>query len=527
MSRRHRFAVILLLGAALGMIADRPAASQPDPGYWRLADIEAQFAAWETAHPDLVACSVLGASGQKRAILMLTVTNRAVPAADKPRLLFHGAQHANECLGTAAIMAQAAALLAGYGADPQVTARVDNLQLVFVPVLNPDGHAYVFGDHPSWTDWRKNLRDNNDNDEVDFPDDGVDLNRNWDWYWNDCDDSDPESQYYKGPRIFSECEVVALRDWILAQRPLLVLDYHSPATINWTNTIFYPWLSINGGGQAPDYNVARDVAVGWGAATRTLQGSTYSSVPAYDSLPKEQCWVYGRTGILAYVMEIGAQCWYSGADVDSIAARVARGSTYLLDRVLSGPGIYGSVCDAATGVPLAAEVQITQMHSNYVGPRLCDAEHGRYWRLTRSGTFTVRALHPGYETQSQTASVAADWQKVDFALQRIATGVDDDQDAGPGDGASGNELADAASWLCGDRRVCSGQTIHLRLPAESPVAHCELYDLRGRCLGRLGSDLAGGRDQSLRLPGRLASGTYLLRITAGGRQQVARLICVQ
>lgn len=492
-----------------------PASAEPDPAYWRPEAIDDQLAAWHTAHPDLVKLDVLGHSGQGRPIRMITVTGGAALQGARPRLLFHGAQHANEGLGTAAIMVQVEALLDGYGHDPVITARLDGLELVFVPVLNPDGYHHVLGGNPHWADWRKTLRDNDGDGEIDFPGDGVDLNRNWDWRWEEYDNDDPASQKYKGPHPFSESEAVALRDWVLANRPLVVIDYHSPVTISWHNYIFWPWLGSHGYG--PDEPVARPVAVAWGNNTQTLGGGTFGAIFAYDTLPKEQCWIYGKTGILTYLVEIGEQCWYTGADVDSIAHRVARGSTCLLDRTLAGPGVRGRVTDAVTGQPLAAEVRIQQMHHDSVGPRLCDAASGRFWRLTLNRTYTVVALHPQYESTQQIVVVQGSWQDVDFALQPLTTGVADDQPAGH----------PTRRWLQGTTSVRGGQVLRLVLPETLPPARADLFDLRGRRLAVLGVELAGGHEHRLRLPGRLPSGVYLLRTTAGPQRQTARLVCVE
>ena len=154
-------AITAALAVAVVLLAGAPRAhAQPDPAYWRLADIEAQLAAWQAAHPDLVHVDVLGFSGQGRPIPLVKISDHAAEREAEPRLFFHGAQHANEGLGTGAIMRQIAALLDGHGDDPAVTARVDGLELFFAPVINPDGHAYVFGPNPHWADWRKTLRDN-------------------------------------------------------------------------------------------------------------------------------------------------------------------------------------------------------------------------------------------------------------------------------------------------------------------------------------------------------------------------------
>ena len=491
-------------------------AEEPDPRYWRLDDIRNRLDAWEVEYPDIFHQETLGLSGEGVTIPVARISDHAAQSEPEPRLLFHAAQHANECNGTNAIMHTMSGLLAGYGNDPAVTARVDGLELYFIPVLNPDGHGYVFSGAPNWADWRKTLRDNNENEEVDFPADGVDLNRNWDWFWGEYSETNPSSQKYKGPYPWSEPEIVALRNFILAERMVFVIDYHSPVSIVWMNYIFWPWMSQHGWGESPDAPVARILAEEWAANTLTETDQHYHAIFGYDSLPKEQCWIYGNTGILTFVMEISEQCWWSGATVDTIAARVARGSVYLLDRTLEGPGITGLVTDAGTGAPLQAEVQIAEMHAPEVGPRLTEARFGQYHRLTLDGSYTIHVSCRNYIPETRSVSVGSSgWATADFSLEPEVTAV------GEPDGEP-----TPRTWLRNCNPLLCGQAVKLALPDGLRSARVELFDLRGRRVALLGQDLAAGQEHELQLPGRLPNGVYLLRAQAGDRQQVARLVLV-
>jgi len=492
-------------------------ADEPDPHYWRLAEIQDAFAAWQIEHPDIFHFQSLGQSGEGLDIPMARISDNAAQNEAEPCLVFHAAQHANECNGTGAIMKTIATLLDGYGVDPAITERVDGLEMWFVPVLNPDGHGYVFSGASHWEDWRKTTRDNNENDQVDFPDDGVDMNRNWDWYWHEYNQPDPASQKYKGPFPWSEPEVGALRDFVLAERPLIVVDYHSPVTIAWTNYIFWPWLSQHGGGMSPDSGVASDIAEEWASQTQNEHGNSYNAIFAYDTLPKEQCWIYGRTGILTFVMEIATECWWHGATVDSIAVRVARGSVYLQNRALAGPGIRGVVTDAVTGDPLQAEVQIAEMHQDAIGPRLTEAAFGQYHRLTLPGQYTVQASLRNYVTETVSVTVGADgWEVADFSLMPEATAVEEMEEVAA--------VSATQPWLRLRNPLQGGQAFDLELPTDLPPATVALFDLRGRRIAVLGENLAADRRHQLHLPRQLAAGVYLLRATAGARQEVGRIV---
>ncbi len=408
------FWVLVFLGAGSSEASSQE--KGPDLRYWRLADVRSQFDAWENDYPEIFHQLVLGQSTQGVAIPMVRISDQAADSEAEPRLFFHGALHANEPNGTTAIMKSIEALLLGYRNDPAVTARVDGLELFFVPILNVDGHNHVFNDGVSWQDWRKNLRDNDGNGQPDFPGDGVDLNRNWDWNWATYAGADSSSLKYKGPYPFSEPEICAVRDFVLEQLPVVVVDYHSPVTIKWRKCIFWPWSDQNTGEMGPDREVAEAVAAIWAAATFDEEGHPYQEIQAYSTLPKEQSWVYGKTGILAYIMEIADHCWWQGAVVDTIGIRVARGSETLMDRVLQGPGIRGVITAQTTGEPLVAKVIIHEMHAEQVGPRLSESQFGEYYRLTMGGVFTVTVSCAGYESQTQEVTVGQGWQRLDFSL---------------------------------------------------------------------------------------------------------------
>jgi murein tripeptide amidase MpaA len=142
---------------------------------------------------------------------------------DKPAVLFNGCQHAREWISPMTTINIADALADGYGVDPTITALLDKVEVIVIPVVNPDGFEYTYasgGDRY----WRKNRRNNAGSCE------GVDLNRNWDADWNggESTSTDPCSDIYVGPGPMSEPEVAALGDYCLAHGNIRAqIDFHS------------------------------------------------------------------------------------------------------------------------------------------------------------------------------------------------------------------------------------------------------------------------------------------------------------
>ncbi|HZW09997.1 MAG TPA: M14 family zinc carboxypeptidase [Phycisphaerales bacterium] len=187
-----------------------------------LADIGDRLDALAAARPDIAAVFEAGVSLEGRPVRALRIANgSAGDPACKPTILIDSCQHAREWITPMVCMYAAEQLLGAYGADPGVTALIDGAEIIFIPVVNPDGYEHT------WTRdrfWRKNRRDNGDGTF------GVDLNRNWAYAWgsNTGSSGNTGSQTYRGPEPFSEPESRVVRDLALS-RPRLAahVDLHS------------------------------------------------------------------------------------------------------------------------------------------------------------------------------------------------------------------------------------------------------------------------------------------------------------
>lgn len=145
----------------------------------------------------------------------------------EPRLLYVGLHHGRERMTVEFMMYFLTNVLEGYGTNATLTDIVDNRELWFFPVLNPDG--YVKNEQ---TDWRKNMRDNGDGTF------GVDPNRNYGYEWGYDDigsDPNPGSETYRGPYPFSEPCTQIMRDFALDKGFVGAISFHT-----WQDVILYP-----------------------------------------------------------------------------------------------------------------------------------------------------------------------------------------------------------------------------------------------------------------------------------------------
>jgi hypothetical protein len=141
-------------------------------------------------------------------------------------VLYSAAQHAREWISVEVNRRLLHYFVDNYGQDPVVTDLVNNRELWFVLVANPDGYQYTFDTERLW---RKNLRDN-DGDGLITNIDGVDPNRNYDEHWSyDGEGSSSllSSEDYRGTGPASEPETQAMQGLLNRLQFKFMVNYHS------------------------------------------------------------------------------------------------------------------------------------------------------------------------------------------------------------------------------------------------------------------------------------------------------------
>ena len=123
---------------------------------------------------------------------------------DEPEVLFNSAIHAREVITPEVLLHAMDHLTDNYGVLPEITDLVDNREMWFVVVVNPDGYFHNQVIEPNGGGmWRKNRR------QIVASIYGVDLNRNYGYEWGYDDlgsSSSPTAETYRGNGPFSEPE---------------------------------------------------------------------------------------------------------------------------------------------------------------------------------------------------------------------------------------------------------------------------------------------------------------------------------
>ena len=275
----------LLLVLTLGLLLPIPAiiapqALQPPDTWWQYyhdwQNLTCELLQLNQSYSNILQVISIGKSVEGRDLWLCILTNFSYdPPHDKLGIWFDGATHGDEFIGTECCLH-----LIKYVCTHQDNATVqfllNNYIIYVLPMVNPDGVEAG----KTAADWdyevvRKNAH-------------GVDLNRNFDWYWR-LGDSDPTSATYRGPSPFSEPETQAIRDFVSNHTVVLVLTLHSG-----TEALIYPWGHRSDSSRfTPENSLYEQIGAyiqqKWGYE----YGTAYDTV-GYTASGTTQDWFYGN-----------------------------------------------------------------------------------------------------------------------------------------------------------------------------------------------------------------------------------------
>lgn len=142
----------------------------------------------------------------------------------EPEVLYNSAHHAREPASVSQLIMYMYYLCENYATNPEVQYLVNNEEMYFIPLVNPDGYKRNETTDPTGGGmWRKNRRNNGGSY-------GVDINRNYGYQWGyDNIGSSPtgSSESYRGTAAWSEAESQNLRDFTNAHTFKLSLNNHT------------------------------------------------------------------------------------------------------------------------------------------------------------------------------------------------------------------------------------------------------------------------------------------------------------
>lgn len=272
-------------------------------GFFTYEEFLAHLDTMAARYPNLISVKApIGSyqSIQGRSIYWLKISdNPNQNETAEPQVLYTAVHHAREPLGLSQLIFYMYFLLENYNTNPYVKYIVDNTELYFVPMINPDGYIYNQTTEPNGGGmWRKNRR-NNGNGTM-----GVDLNRNYDFEWGTTGTTttDGNAETYCGTAPFSEPETQAMKWFIEEHEFALALNYHT-----YSNLLLYPW-GHSTALQCPDND--NFIAIANNMASHTELFVQQSSA-LYEASGSSDDWAYGdvtnKPKVFAMTPELGSQ----------------------------------------------------------------------------------------------------------------------------------------------------------------------------------------------------------------------------
>ncbi|RPI63401.1 MAG: T9SS C-terminal target domain-containing protein [Ignavibacteriales bacterium] len=222
-------------------------------GFYTLAEVISKIDSMRLLYPNLITTKVsIGNSVESRPIYMVKISDNADIDENEPELLYTALHHAREPQSMMQMIYFMYYLLENYNTNPSVQYIVNNREMYFIPVLNPDGYEYNRTTNPGGGGmWRKNRKNNGSSY-------GVDLNRNYGptAYWNAPNggsSTDPSSDTYRGTAPFSEPETTNLKNFLATRYFKNALNYHT-----YSNLLIYPYGALEQ--ETPDSAIFREFA---------------------------------------------------------------------------------------------------------------------------------------------------------------------------------------------------------------------------------------------------------------------------
>lgn len=342
-------------------------------------DIGDSMLIWQNRYPDICKRIQIGTSVQGRPLWVLKITDNVDIEEAEPEMKFVSTMHGDEVTGVEMEMYMIEDILKGYQANND-TMRfiVDNTELYVMPLMNPDGMAYGPGG-------RYNAN-------------GVDLNRNF-----------PEGLYNEtNDPSLEEPEIAAMINWSNDHNFVLSTNYHGGAVV-----VNYGYDIDEG---IPNYSYAPapdDVHLTWLAYNYSVRNppmfnSTYfndgitNGSEWYQVTGGMQDWNYRYYNDIDMTLEISMTKWPDYSYIPGFWEDNRDAMFWYLSAVHKG--IYGIVTDSSTGLPIDATIEIAGINKEYY----TDPDHGDYYRILKTGTYSMTVSAPGYYPQTINNIVVSD-----------------------------------------------------------------------------------------------------------------------
>ena len=277
-------------------------------------------------YPDIFKRGVLGTKTiENRDIFYVKISNSPDADNNKPEALITGAQHSCEVIGPACVRLDMNHLCTNYATDPEVQWLVDNRQIYFVPIMNPDGYLYVQSSGDK--NWRKTRRLNYDGSY------GVDPNRNYPYKWgydNVNSSPTPSAMNYRGESPVSEPETKAMIDFINDHKFRTWQNHHSDRDVL-VIPFGYDYTVSLGQDSIAYYTMCEEQQAEYGRFSKW--GPSYYAYDGWALNGGTEDWSWSDSAtyrIYCIITELGSSMWEADAVAKVTAEKMLGADMYMI-----------------------------------------------------------------------------------------------------------------------------------------------------------------------------------------------------
>ncbi|KAJ4401898.1 putative metallocarboxypeptidase ecm14 [Neurospora sp. IMI 360204] len=245
--------------------------------YQPLSVITSWMSLMETMFPSIAEMSSIGDSYEGRPIHAFRIGNHSGDNADnstRKTILVTGGLHGREWISTSTVTYLLWSIITAYGKEAMVTKLLKHFDIIFIPVLNPDGYDYTWKTDRLWRKSRQQTKVSMCR--------GFDLDQAFGFVWDQTKSQvDPCSESYGGDEPFQAVEATRLADWGRNQtekgvRFVGFLDLHS-----YSQQILFPY-TFTCDEDPPNRENLEELGVGLAKAIRLSSGNFYTVSSACD-----------------------------------------------------------------------------------------------------------------------------------------------------------------------------------------------------------------------------------------------------
>jgi len=341
----------------------------PKSGYHTYENLTAKLDSVTQEYSEITKLISIGKSVQNRDIWALKISDNPDTNEIEPEVRIVSTIHGDEPPGTELILRMIDSLCSSYNHDPHITNLINNREIWFIPLFNPDGYTL-------------HQRYNADN---------MDLNRNF---------PVPDASIGDDGTYSYEPETQAMLDFSDTMNFALSCMYHTGSiVVNYA----YDYIADS----VPDQDLVYDIALGYARLNPKMYNSTEfdsgvtNGYAWYQVKGSLQDWSYYYTNCIDLTIELWIPKWPDTTALDTIWDDNKNSILYLIER--SGYGIFGKIL-SKDGSPLAGKVQIpgnTQIEYS-------DATTGEYHRLLLPGAYNLIFSASGYYSETLSVNIIED-----------------------------------------------------------------------------------------------------------------------